>query len=189
MTLQNRSQVQYDLFNAITPVATFNFMHDEETDVHVFEYSDDLKFDDKMLENNFIINVPMYRIEDINQMVYGDSHGTCFSTKRIVPSKIDSYFNFAKNKKLNHCLVRITDKDGYGCGDKWYLLANAQTKKFVEQQTIVGCLKGNIRKKLKVYTKCVKVEDINYRKDIKRNFVSVFIQSKHMTEHVMSQVS
>jgi hypothetical protein len=185
MTLQNRSQVQYDLFNAITPVATFNFMHDEETDVHVFEYSDDLKFDDKTLQDNFIVNVPMYRIEDIIQMMHGDD-----------TNKINRYFEFVKNKKLNHCLVRITDAENHSgsnrysyAGDKWFVLANAKTRKFVEQNTIIAMLNGNLKKKFKTYTKCVKIEDINYRKDIKRNFVSAFIQSKHMTEHVMSQVS
>ena len=180
MTLQNRSQVQYDLFNSIVPVATFNFIHDEETDVHVFEYSDDLKFDDKTLQDNYIINVPMYRIEDIIQMMHGDA----------TVVKIDRYFDFVKNKKLNHCLVRITDQHArYGVGDKWFVLANAQTRKFVEQNTIVAMLNGNLKKKFRTYTKCVKIEDINYRKDIKRNFVSVLFQSKLTTEHVMSQVS
>ena len=186
MTLQNRSQVQYDLFNAIVPAATFNFINEPESDVHAFEYSDDLKFDDKTLQDNFIVNVPMYRIEDIIQMMHGDA----------TVVKIDRYFDFVKNKKLNHCLVRITDQDkryNYNryshAGDKWFVLANAQTRKFVEQNTIVAMLNGNLKKKFKTYTKCVKVEDINYRKDIKRNFVSVFVQSKYMTEHVMSQVS
>jgi hypothetical protein len=180
MTLQSTSQVQYDLFTETVPVATFNFFHDQDTDVHVFEYSDDLKFDDTALQDNFIVNVPMYRIEDIIQMMHGDA----------TVVKIDRYFEFVKNKKLNHCLVRITDQHArYGVGDKWFVLANAQTRKFVEQNTTVAILKGNIKKKLRVYTKCVKIEDIHYRKDLKRNFVSVLFQSKHTTEHVQSQVS
>lgn len=177
-------QIQYDMFDAVPHIATFDI--GDRTDVKIFEYSDDLKFDDKILEDNFIIDVPCYRDVDIIKMLYGD----------VEMDRINTYFTLAKNKKLNHCLVRITDSQKkYGSnrysyvGDKWYLLANAQTKKWVEQNTIVGCLKGNIKKKLKVYKKCVKIEGIDYRKDIKRNFVSAFVQSKFWTEHVESQVS
>jgi hypothetical protein len=169
-------QIQHDMFDAVPHVASFDI--GDRTDVKIFEYSDDLKFDDKMLEDNFIIDVPCYRIEDIIKMLHGD----------VDVDKKDIYFDLAKNKKLNHCLVRLTDHARYMCGDKWYLLANAKTKKYVEQNTIIGCLKGNIKKKLKVYKKCVKIEAIDYRKDLKRNFVSAYVQSKHMTEHVESQM-
>jgi hypothetical protein len=170
-------QIQYDMFDAVPHIATFDI--GDRTDVKIFEYSDDLQFDDKMLEDNFIIDVPCYKIEDIIKMLYGD----------VKMDTVDTYFALAKNKKLNHCLVRISDHKGFMCGDKWYLLANAKTKKYVEQNTIVGCLKGNIKKKLKVYKKCVKIEGIDYRKDIKRNFVSAFVQSKSWTEHVLSQLN
>jgi hypothetical protein len=170
-------QVQLDMFNAVPHIASFDI--GDRTDVKIFEYSDDLKFDDKILEDNFIVNVPMYKIEDIMQLMQGqnevDKHGF--------------YFNLAKNKKLNHCLVRITDEKRYGCGDKWYLLANAQTKKFITKNAVFGILKETVKKLPKVYKKCVKITDSTYRKDLKRNFVSVHVQSKHMSEHVISQVS
>ncbi len=166
--------VQFDLFNAMTPIASFDWA--DKTNINIFEYNDDIKFDDVTLVNNYIIDVPCYKIEDIEGLI--DSNDD-------IKSK---YFSLVRNKKLNHCLVRITDKDRYSCGDKWFVLANAKTRKFVEQQTLFAMLKGNMKKKPRLYKKVIQIESTDYRKDLKTNFVQAYTLSKWHTQHVLEQL-
>lgn len=174
------TSVQLDLFNSITPIATFDWAN--ETDLKIFDYSDDLKFDDLALENNYIINVPVYRIEDVQAIL--DPHGN----KR--NGKWDFYFELAKDKKFNHCMVRISDigKYKHTCGDKWFVLATSKFQKYLKQKALFGMIKDDVKKMPKLYKKVVQVADINYRKDFKRNFVQVFTLSKWSKEHVLEQI-
>ena len=172
--------VQFDLFDALTPIATFDWAN--ESDLKIFDYSDDIKFDDLALENNYIINVPVYRIEDVQAIL--DPQGN----KR--NGRYDFYFQLAKDKKFNHCVVRISDSGRYKgtSGDKWFVLATAKFQKYLKQKALFGMLEGNVKKMPKVYKKVVHVADIGYRKDMKRNFVQVYTLGKWSKEHVLEQV-
>ena len=172
------TSVQLDLFNSITPIATFDWAN--ESDLKIFDYSDDIKFDDLALENNYIINVPVYRIEDVVDILYPDV------AKR--KGNRDIYWDIVKNKKFNHCVVRISDRSRYTCGDKWFVLATEKFQKFIKQKALFAMLKNDVKKMPKVYKKVVQVADISYRKDMKRNFVQVFTLSKWSKEHVLEQV-
>lgn len=172
------TSVQLDLFNSITPIATFDWAN--ESDLKIFNYSDDLKFDDLALENNYIIDVPVYRIEDVQAIL--DPQGN----KR--NGRYEFYWELAKNKKFNHCVVRISDRSRYTCGDKWFVLATPKFQKYLKQKALFGMIKDEVKKMPKVYKKVVQVADISYRQDMKRTFVQVFTLPKWSKEHVLEQV-
>ena len=165
--------VQLDLFNTITPVAVFDWHY--EPNRKIFEYSDDIQFDDSMLIDHYIIDVPVYKFDDLIKIFGGTDKS--------------DYWALVKNKQLNHCIVRITDKDRYGAGDKWFVLANAKTKKFVQQHAICAILKGTIKKAPKLYKKVVKIDGIDYRDDMKGNFVTVYTLNKWSSEHILKQIN
>jgi hypothetical protein len=173
--------VQLDLFDRIAPIATFDWANDK--DLKIFDYSDDLKFDDIALENNYVINVPCYRIEDVIKIFYPD-----FNDEQ---SHIKYYFEIVKNKKLNDCVVRMTDYDskGWGAGDKWFLLANSKTQKYIRSKGHFAMLQGNIKKMPKLYKKVVEVKNIHYRQDMKRNWVEVYTLGKWFKDHVLEQIN
>jgi len=170
--------VQFDMFNTITPIATFDWAN--ESNLQIFDYSDDLKFDDVILENNYVINVPVYRIEDVVDILYPDV------AKR--KGTRDIYWDLAKNKKFNDCVVRITDRDRYSCGDKWFVLATPIFTKYLKQKALFAMIKNDIKKLPKLYKKVVQVADISYRKEWKRNFVQVYTLPKWSKEHVLEQI-
>ena len=168
--------VQLDLFNKVMPISNFDW-HDKQN-LQIFDYTDDIEFNDPILVGNYIINVPMYKIEDLAGLIDYDRE----------KGNRDAYWKLVSNKKFNHCTVRITDKDDYTCGKHWFILANAKTKKFVKQQSLFALLKGAIKKKPRLYTKVVQVSDISYRNDLRRDFVQVYTLSKWHSEHVLSKV-
>lgn len=170
--------VQLDMFNTVTPVATFDWA--DKTNLQIFDYTDDLKFDDVILKNNYVINVPVYRIEDVIDILYPDV------AKR--KGKMDMYWDIVKNKKFNHCVVRISDRDRYTCGDKFFVLATANFTKYLKQKALFAMLKNDIKKMPKLYKKVVQVAGVDYRKEWKSNFVQVYTLPKWSKEHVLSKV-
>jgi len=172
--------VQFDLFNTITPIASFDWAN--ESNLQIFDYSDDLKFDDLTLENNYVINVPVYRIEDVQNILEPQGN------KR--NGRYEFYWRLAKDKKFSKCVVRITDGGRYKgtSGDKWYVLATSKFQKYLKQKALFGMIKDDVNKMPKVYKKVVHVAGINYRKDMKRNLVQAYVLSKWNKEHVLEQI-
>jgi len=173
--------VQLDLFNSVTPIATFDWAN--ESNLKIFDYSDDMHFDDVLLEGNYVVNVPCYKIEDLVGLIDINKKSQYESNERA------TYWALVCNKKLNHCVVRITDTDKCNwAGNRWFVLANAKMQKFIKQKALFALLKGDIKKMPRLYNKVVQVRDINYRKDLKSNFAQVFVQNKWRTEHILEQI-
>jgi len=174
--------VQLDLFNTVTPIATFDWAN--ESDLKIFDYTDDMHFDDLALRGNYVINVPCYKIEDLVGIFDTSTKSEFEDNKNHV------YWSLIRNKKLNHCVTRITDagKYNYMTGARWFVLANAKTQKYVKQKALFAMLKGDIKKIPRLYNKVVQVRDISYRKDMKANFVQVYVQNKWRTEHILEQL-
>lgn len=148
--------VQLDMFNATVPIHTFDWGN--ETNCKIFEYNDELQFDDPCLEKHYVINVPCYKLESLVGIVADDESKT--------------FKALAYDKSLHDCVVRVYENNGTrSWNSKFYVLANAKTKKFVEQHFLFAKLKGNISKMPRITKKVVKVESIYYRDEDDVNFI------------------
>ena len=166
--------VQLDMFDTIQPVKVFDWAN--ETNCKIFQYSDDLQFDDIALENHYVLDVPMYRYQDVCKAL------------GVTPDGKSDYWTIVRNKKFNNCIVRITDRDRYGAGNKWYVLATPKFQKYIKRKALFAIIKNDTNKMPRLYKKVVHIRDINYRKDLKNNFVQAYTLSKWHTQHILSQL-
>jgi len=115
--------------------------YSQRYDTKVFDYADGVKVDSKQFDETYIVNVPCYRVEDVNQALTGES---------------SSYFSLNCQQKLFNTMIRVETNNHTGKKFQ-YLIATPEVEEYVTQQAIFGIIKGYISKMPKKHIKVVRV--------------------------------
>lgn len=173
--------VQLDLFNAQTPIANFDYY--AHGNIVVYDYSKDMSFDDAVLENAYIMNVPCYKLEDLVDLFDNSKKSIYESDKNHVFWKLNN------DKKIYDYCLRISDtkRHQYSRKEKLFIYANSKLEKIVQQKTLWALLKNTIKKKPRLYKKTIKIVDMQERQD-GTTFIDSYIADKFMCQVIDEHV-
>ncbi len=135
------------------------------TEHKVYDYNDGVVITDKVLNHDYVVNVPCYKVEDVTLAMYGDKS------------------NYFFNDPTKHC-IRMHTSNHHG-KQYYYLLATPEMDEFVKQQAIFGAIKGHITKMPKKHLKVVHV--MNRGKQGKRIIVDCYIEDNDFSKYLTKE--